>query len=173
MTTRAPIAASPPRGVATPAELDLESRLVLTDAIMTARLASAAVKFEVNTARIPVDDLAEVTAPLPLTPTLVPAPYSTPIAATLHRARQRIEQDGWCRDGLYDEEGGVCPIRAIRLEAASRHLADDACVLLLEAIQRDFPWAETIPSWNAQQTSAAPVLLCFDRAAQLAHTRSL
>lgn len=172
MTTHAPIAASPQPGVAAPTELDLEARLALTDAIMTVRLARAAVEFGVNTAHIPVEDLAEVTAPLPLTPTLAPAPYSTPIAATLYRARQRIEQDGWCRDALYDEEGGICPIRAIRLEAASRHLADDACVLLLEAIQRDFQWAETVPSWNAAQTSAAPVLLCFDRAAQLAHTRS-
>ncbi|MGW1950261.1 DUF6197 family protein [Streptomyces sp. NPDC001940] len=171
MTTHAPIAASPPQGVAAPAELDLESQLVLTAAIMDVRLASAAVEFEVNTAHIPVEDPVEVAAPLPLTPTLTPAPYSTPIAATLHRARQRIEQDGWCRDALYDEAGAICPIRAIRLEAANRHLADDACVLLLEAIQRDFQWAETIPSWNAAQTSAAPVLLCFDRAAHLANTR--
>ncbi|MFE4671097.1 hypothetical protein [Streptomyces sp. NPDC056723] len=171
MTTHAPIAASLPSDVAVPTELDLESQLVLTAAIMDARLASAALKFEVNTAHIPVEDLAEVVAPLPLTPTLAPAPYSTPIADLLHRARQRIEQDGWCRDALYDEEGGICPIRAIRLEAANRGLADDACVLLLEAIQRDFHWAETIPSWNAQQTGAAPVLICFDRAAQLAHTR--
>jgi hypothetical protein len=130
----------------------------------------------VNTAHLPgadpVPHIAE-TAPLPLTPAAAPSPYSTPIADLLHRARLRIEADGWCRDNLFDESGAVCPIRAIRLEArGDRRLADDACVLLLDRIQRDFADAETIPSWNAQQTSPAPVLLAFDRAAHHAHTHN-
>ncbi|MFE9736115.1 hypothetical protein ACFYO9_37315 [Streptomyces sp. NPDC005863] len=172
MTTPTLAAASPPRQAADPTELDLDSRLALTDAGMTARLAQAAVAFEVNTAHIPTEPPPELTGPLPFTPTLQPTPDSTPIVGLLQRARQRLQQDGWCRDALYDEKGAVCPIRAIRLEArGNRRLADDACVLLLEAIQRDFTWAQTIPSWNARQPEAAPVLLAFDRAAQLADTR--
>ncbi|MEU5900587.1 DUF6197 family protein [Streptomyces venezuelae] len=172
MTMPTLASASPPPDLTAPPDIGLETRLALTDAAMTARLAQAAVAFEVNTAHIPTEPPLEITAPLPLTPTLQPA-VGTPIAALLHRARHRLEQDGWCRDALHDEDGAICPIRAIRLEAhGDRGLADDACVLLLEAIQRDFTWAQTIPSWNARQTSIAPVLLAFDRAAQLADTRS-
>jgi len=141
---------------------------------MAGRLDEAAVAFEVNTAHISsADPIPERTAPLRLTPAATPCPYNTPIAATLHRARIRLETDGWCRDNLFDESGAICPIRAIRLEAASRREADDACVLLLDAIRRDFATAETIPSWNAAQTSAAPVLLYLGRAVQLAHARNL
>lgn len=141
------------------------------------RLALAVLAIDARTTTQPLD-LADVirtpeAAPLPLTPTAAPCPYTTPIAGLLHRARTRLERDGWCRDNLYDEQGAICPIRAIRLEAHTRGQADDACVLLLEAIKRDFSWAETIPSWNAAQTSPAPVLLAFDRAADLAHARNL
>jgi hypothetical protein len=155
-------------------QLDLEARLALRLADMNVRIDQADAAFEVNTAHIPgADPIPEITAPLRLAPVSAPCPYSTPIAGTIHRARQRIQRDGWCRNSLYDESGAICPIRAIRLEAANRGDADDACVLLLDAIQRDFPTAETIPSWNAEQTSPAPVLLAFGRAADLAHTRSL
>ncbi|MFB7707915.1 hypothetical protein [Streptomyces sp. NPDC056105] len=173
MTTHAPIAASPPQGVAAPTELDLESQLVLTAVIMDVRLASAAVKFEVNTAHIPVEDLAEITAPLPLTPTLTPAPYSTPLAATLHRAARRLEVAGLCIGALRDEQGAVCSIGAIRTEATSRAQADDACVVLLEAIQRDFPDVETVPSWNDAQRDPNLPARYLDRAAVLAHSRTL
>ncbi|MFE6429355.1 hypothetical protein ACFVOB_28340 [Streptomyces rochei] len=154
--------------------LDLDARLALADAAMTVRLDQAAVAFEVNTAHLPgadpVPHIAE-TLPVPLTPAAAPSLYRTPIADLLHRARIRIETDGWCRDAVFDESGAVCPIRAIRLEAhGDRRLADDACVYLLDRIQADFTWAETIPSWNAAQTSAAPVLLALDRAAHQAHT---
>lgn len=171
MTTRAPTRATP-QAVA-PVELDLTARLALVDATMTSRLRIASLAFEVNTVHIPAAPAPEITAPLPLTPTAAPNPYTTPIAGTLHRARHRIMQDGWCRDAIYDEAGAICPIRAIRLEAASRDQADDACVLLLDVIQAAFPGAETIPSWNADQTSAAPVLLALGRAAELAHNRNL
>ncbi|MGW1134578.1 DUF6197 family protein [Streptomyces griseoluteus] len=146
----------------------LDERLALASLAMDARLDQAALAVAVNTARIP---LPEVTVPhLPQTAT--PNPYATPIAALLHRARVRIETDGWCRDALFDETGAVCPIRAIRLEAPSRDQADNACFLLLESIRRHWQ-AATIPSWNAEQGSAAPVLLAFDQAAELAHTRNL
>lgn len=172
MTTTTLIAASP-----RPApELDLDARLALLNVEMDARLNEAAIAYEVNTAHIAgADPVPTATEVVPLTPTLAPAPtpYSTPIAGLLHRARIRLEVDGWCRDNLFDEQGAICPIRAIRLEAASRSQADDACILLLDVIQQDFRDAETIPSWNAEQTSATPVLLAFDRAAQHAHTRDI
>lgn len=159
-----------------PAALDFETRLALVEAAMTVRLDEAAVAYEVRTAHLPAADpiphIAD-TLPAQLTPTAAPTPYTTPIAGLLHRARTRLETDGWCRTALFDESGAVCPIRAIRLEAASRDQVHDACVLLLDAIQAGFPDAETIPSWNAAQTSPAPVLHAFDRATQHAHTRGL
>lgn len=169
MTTLAPVQASAP--VAAPVELDLDARMALTLAEMDGRCTTAVMAVDINSAHIAVDT-PEIAAPLPLIPTLAPSPYRTPIAGLLHRARNRIVTDGWCRDALYDDQGAICPIRAIRLEAASRHDADDACVLLLESIQRTFQ-VETIPSWNLQQTSPGPVLIAFDRAAQLASDRSL
>ena len=150
--------------------LTLDEKLALASLAMDGLLDEAAVRFEVNTAHIPAEPPVEIAVPQ-LPQTAVPAPYSTPLAALLHRARARIQTDGWCRDALYDEAGAICPIRAIRLEATSGRQADDACHLLLEAIQRHWA-AETIPSWNEQQTSVAPVLLAFDRAAELAHNRN-
>lgn len=170
MTTLAPAPASPPT---TAPVLDFEARLALTLAEMDGRCRTAVLAVDINSAHIAVD-VPELTAPLQLTPTLAPSPQATPIAGLLQRARQRIVADGWCRDAIFDEAGAVCPIRAIRLEAhGNRRLADDACVLLLESIERAFPGANTIPSWNAGQTSAAPVLLQFNQAAQLAHSRGI
>ncbi|MFF0777076.1 hypothetical protein [Streptomyces sp. NPDC003720] len=153
----------------TAVELDLEARLAEVGAIMDGRLALAGLAVDVNSAHIEVDQV-EVTVPV-LPQTAVPAPYRTPLAALLHRAGVRLETDGWSREALVEEDGRRCPIGAIRREADSRWQADDACVLLLEAIQRHWQ-ADTIPSWNARQTSVAPVLLAFNRAAELAHTRN-
>jgi hypothetical protein len=154
-----------------PPTLDLDDRLALASLAMDERLDHAAVSFEVNTAHIPADPPAEVTVPH-LPQTAAPAPYTTPLAALLHRARVRLQTDGWSREAALEEDGRRCAIGAIRREAASRWQADDACVLLLEAIQRHWA-ADTIPSWNRQQGSVAPVLLAFDRAAELAHQRSI
>ncbi|QQM45173.1 DUF6197 family protein [Streptomyces liliifuscus] len=171
MTTHAPVRATPP--VTAPVELDLEARLAIVDAIMAARIDRAGLAFDINTAYIPGAEMPEITAPLPLTPTAAPDPYATPIAGILHRARNRIMQGGWCRDAIYDEGGATCPIRAIRLEAASRGQADDACVLLLDVIRAELPHVETIPSWNADQASVAPVLRYLERAADRAHRRGI
>jgi len=154
-----------------PPALTLDDRLALASLAMDERLDKAAVGFEVNTAHIPADPLPEITIPQ-LPQTAVPAPYTTPLAALLHRAAVRLQTDGWTRECLVDEQGRRCPIGAIRREAADRDQADKACVLLLDAIQRHWS-AETIPSWNAQQPTVAPVLLAFDRAAELAHNRSI
>ncbi|CUW31766.1 DUF6197 family protein [Streptomyces reticuli] len=155
MTTITAPTTSPPRA------LTIDERLAL---------AALAVDARITTTPVDLDDVIRlpVTTPLPAGP----CPYRTPIAALLHRAWVRIETVGWCRDALFDESGAVCPIRAIRLEADSPRQADEACFILLEAIKRHWQ-AETIPSWNAQQTSSAPVLLAFDRAANLAHSRNL
>ncbi|MEV4041459.1 hypothetical protein [Streptomyces sp. NPDC049744] len=157
-----------------PPVLDLDARLALVDAAMSVRLAEASVAFEVNTAHLPgADPIPHIAETLAHAPAAAPSPYQTPLADLLYRARLRIETDGWCRDAAYDESGAVCPIRAIRLEArGDRDLAHDACVALLDAIQERFAHAETIPSWNTQQTAAGPVLAAFDRAARRAHTRN-
>ncbi|MFD4547256.1 hypothetical protein [Streptomyces sp. NPDC058466] len=174
MTTHAPLTASPPPDIATPVELDLDARMALTLAEMDERCRLAILAIDINSAHITIETSPEITAPLPLTPTTAPKPYATPIADLLHRARNRLLADGWCRDAVFDDDGAICPIRAIRLEAAgNRRRADDACVLLLEAIQSDFRDAETIPSWNAAQTEAGPAPLYLDRAAQLAHARNI
>jgi len=161
--TRAPATQAPPA-------LDLDDRLALASLAMDQRLDQAAVAFEVNTAHIPATPLPEITIPQ-LPQTAVPTPYTTPLAALLHRALVRLQTDGWTRECLVEEDGRRCAIGAIRREADSRWQADDACVLLLEAIQRHWA-AETIPSWNAQQPSSAPVLLAFERATELAHNRN-
>jgi hypothetical protein len=155
---------------AAPVELDLDARLAEVGAIMTGRLDQAAVAFEVNTAHIPAEPPVEITIPH-LPQTAIPAPYSTPIAALLHRARIRIETDGWYQGGLREGDRR-CLIGAIRIEAASRHQADDASTLLLDVIHREFG-GDTVPSWNDAQTSPRLVILALGRAAELAHARGL
>ncbi|MEU9141019.1 hypothetical protein AB0D33_34565 [Streptomyces sp. NPDC048404] len=49
-----------------------------------------------------------------------------------------------------------------------RRPADVACAPFLESIQHSLPDAGTIPSWDAGQTNAQPVVLLFDRTAELA-----
>jgi hypothetical protein len=178
VTTPTLIAASPHPAP----ELDLDTRLLLLNIEMDARLQQAAVAFEVNTAHLPgADPIPDIPAALPLTPTLTPAPqpstYSTPLADLLDRARHYIATRGLLRGALRDDadvEGARCPIGAIRYEAgANRWLADDACTLLLDVIQAEFADADTLPSWVDTQTSAAPVLACMSRAADLAHARNL
>lgn len=158
---------------AAPVELDLDARLVLVGALMDERLAHANIAFEVDTAHIPAAaPIPAVVAPPLIDLAIAPCPYVTPLAATLHRARIQLETAGWCTDQLRDEQGAACLIGAIRAEASSRDQADDACAVLLEAIQRDFADAETIPSWNDRQRGPQPALLYLDRAAALAHSHN-
>jgi hypothetical protein len=159
---------------AAPVVLDLDARLALVGAVMDERLSLANLSFEVDTAHIPAaDPIPEIASPLPLTPTAAPCPYPTPVAATLHQARLRLDAAGWCTGQLRDEQGAACLIGAIRTEAPSRGAADDACVILLEAIRRDFPTAETVPSWNDNQRDPRLPARYLDRAAELAHARVL
>jgi hypothetical protein len=158
---------------AAPVHLDLDARLALVGAVMDERCALAVLAVDVNSAHIAVPELPAVTAPLPLTPTAAPCPYPTPVAATLHRSRLRLDAAGWCTGQLRDEQGARCLIGVIQAAASTRGQADDACVLLLEAIRRDFPTAETVPSWNDNQHDPRLPARYLDRAAELAHARGL
>jgi hypothetical protein len=170
MTTPTLTHASPP---ATDSALDLEARLALRLAEMGERCRLAVLAVDVNSAHIATPEPLTVTAPLPLTPTAAPCPYPTPIAATLHRARLRLDTAGWCTGQLRDEAGARCLVGVIQAAADSRGQADEACVLLLEAIRRDFPTAETVPSWNDAQRDPRLPGRYLDRAAELAHARRL
>jgi len=170
MTTTILAPASPP-----PA-LDLDARIALRLALMNERLNEAAVAFEVNTAHIEsAEPVPAISSVVPLTPTLAPAPspYETPVAALLHRARVRIETYGWARQLRDDQAMARCPGGAIQIEASTS--SDDASArrLLFEAIERDFPQAESIPSWNDAQAGPRLPLLYLERAAQLAGARGL
>jgi hypothetical protein len=147
--------------------VDLDTRLAIADAAMTLRLEQAQLQFDVNTAHLPepaVDFVA------PILPVVEPelAPAVSPLADVLHRARSILQERGWTRGGLRDEQGAVCAVGAIRAAAHNRDQADDACALLLDAIQARFADAETVPSWNDQQTSAGPVIRILGTAANKA-----
>ncbi|MFJ9740838.1 hypothetical protein [Streptomyces sp. NPDC101166] len=154
--------------------LDLDARLALIDAAMTVRLDQAAVEHEVRIAHLPgADPIPHIDAPPVLAPAAAPCPYSTPLARTLHRARVRLETGGWCTGALRDEEGAACLLGAVRAEAGSRDQADGAAAVLLEAIRRDFPHAESVPAWNDNRATPWLAARYLDRAAELAHNRNL
>lgn len=157
-TTRAP-ATRPQAKLAEPITFD--ERLAL---------ASLAVDARINTQPLNLADIIRhpVETPVPA----APCPYRTPLAALLHRAKVRLERDGWCKGQLRDG-ARACLIGHIRTEAASRGQADDACAVLLEAIRRDFRDAETVASWNDAQRGPRFPLLYLGRAAELAHARNL
>jgi len=170
MLTRAPATPAPPL-------LDLDARLALADAAMSVRLDEAAAQFAIRTAHIDTNAPAALTDVVPLTPILTPhaCPYNTRIAAVLWQAARHIETHGWHQGDLRDDQAEArCILGAIQIEArGDRGLTSSAASLLLDAIQRDFPDAKTVPSWNDAQTSPAPVLLYLDRTAQHAADRGL
>lgn len=133
------------------------------------RLALAALAVDARIDTQPLDLADIIRVPMDTEPE--PCPYSTPIAATLHHAGERLRR-GWCTGTQRNPHGAVCLVGAIRAVAPSRHTADDACVLLLEVIRRTFQ-AETIPSWNDQQTSPERPLRMLEQAAILAGARGL
>lgn len=157
-TTAAPPAPAPP--ATAPAEpLSFDDRLALAVLAIDTRIDSTPLDLA-DIIRMPVDTEPE------------PCPYSTPIAATLHQARARLAR-GWCTGMQRDPGGAVCLVGAIRAVAPSRHAADDACVLLLEVIKRQFPGAQTVPSWNDAQTGPGQPTEFLRRAAILADNRGL
>jgi hypothetical protein len=64
-------------------------------------------------------------------------------------------------------------VGAIEAAAGGGGGVTDACAFLLDVIRREFPTAETIPSWNDSQSGPRLPLRMLDRAAQLAHNRNL
>ncbi|MFI8932482.1 hypothetical protein ACIG3E_33060 [Streptomyces sp. NPDC053474] len=159
-----------------PARLSLEDRLTLCDAVMSVRLDQAHVAYEVNTAHILTQssDLADIIT-VPLTPEAPTGPdYPTPIAALLHRAWHRLLTGGWCSDTLVDAQGARCMAGAIRAEArGDRALESRAVAVLLEAIQRVFGEAESVPSFNDTFASARVPLRMVAQAVDLASARGL
>lgn len=169
MTTTTTRPATPPTA---PPVLDLDARLALINAAMTLRLDEAAIRFEVNTAHIDAEPVAVIDL-VPLTPTIAPAPALTPVAVCLHAASVVLVERGWCTGALRGEQGAVCVAGAVRAAATSRGQADDACAVLLDAIQREFASAETVPSWNDQQRGPAVPLRLLGQAADLAASRGI
>ncbi|MGW0964922.1 DUF6197 family protein [Streptomyces sp. NPDC002516] len=166
----------------------LEARLAAVTAEMDARLAVAAVAYEVNTAHIetpPVDwtrigappgppGAPSPTAPVPTAPP-APAPQATPIAALLHRASLRLRTDGWCAGALTDEDGHLCSQGAIRRESGGdRQLEAQAMTVLLEAIRRCFgPDVESVPTFNDAWGNGREPTRMLEQAAVLAEARGI
>ncbi|MDG9701680.1 hypothetical protein [Streptomyces sp. DH37] len=125
---------APPAAPAAP--LDLDERLAL---------AALAVS---DSGPLDLADVIRLPGALP-GPEPAPCPYSTPVAACLHRAAARIAS-GWCTGRLVDEQGRRCLRGAIRAEAGGDWGTEvDACVLLLEVIRAEFgPDVETVPEAN-------------------------
>lgn len=161
--------------------LSLDERLALVNVEMTLRLDEAAVAHEVNTAHIdtePVDLTNVLTGPLHPQPTLLPAPYPTPVAALLQRAHHRLLTGGWCAGSYQDEDGALCLFGAIRHEA-HRDLARemDAVSVLMDTIRRQFGAGRfnSVPSFNDHHRGSdghVPIRT-LGQAADLADTRGL
>ncbi|SOD67507.1 hypothetical protein SAMN06297387_13140 [Streptomyces zhaozhouensis] len=158
-------------------ELDLETRLALTDAGMTVRLQDALLRLGVDAAAPETDARLEDAGTEALTAYVAraqPTPaftYRTPVAALLDRAARRLEADGWCRDATRDASGARCLYGAIHAEASAAGEEDDALALLLEAIRRRDPRAQTIPAHNADLAGAAAAVQLLTQAARLADAR--
>lgn len=174
----APSTAVPvPSQAATPdtPPLSLELRMEALSALMDHRLSEATAALDVNTAHLAVDpvDLADVVRG----PVDVPRPpvtlYPTPVAALLQRALTRLERDGWCKGAMVDEAGAVCLYGAIRAEAARSSLESAALSVLLDAIRRQFPDADSVPAFNDAHHGPRVVFRVLGQAADLAHARGL
>jgi hypothetical protein len=145
---------------------------------MDARLALAAVAYEVNTAHIettPVD-WSRIAAPQGLpAPVSTPGPHTTPIADLLRRAALRLREGGWCAGAMTDEEGRVCSLGAIRGESGGdRHLEAQATGVLMEAIRGRFgPHVESVPSFNDAWANGREPTRMMERAHVLAENRGI
>jgi hypothetical protein len=150
---------------ATPPQVDLDTRLAITDAAMSLRLEQALLRFDVDTAHLPNPPVVELE--FVDLPALAPKPEGSPLAAVFLGAIRIIRERGWTRGGLRDEQGAVCVVGAIRAAAGpDRGLADNVCARLLDVIQQHFQ-ADTVPSWNDAQTSPGTVIRMLSTAANL------
>lgn len=155
-------------------ELDLDARMALVGAVMTERLDVAALAIAVNTAHINTTvDLDDVVRLPAVMPEPLAQPYPTPVAALLQRAACRLETGGWCRGTQVDAEGARCSRGAIQAEASTPAQLSTALTVLLEAIRRQHPGAETVPSWNDVQVDGREPVRLMRQAADLANARAI
>lgn len=158
-------------------DISLEMRLAATEAAMTVRLAEAAVAYEVNTAHLPTTpvDLADViTAPVVPAAEQLPDLYPTPVAAFLQRAHHRLTTAGWCAGAMIDEYGALCLYGAIRIEAGGDQCLEQRGLdVLMDAIRRKFPDAESVPTFNDAFGGPAVPLRLLGQAADLADARGI
>ncbi|MFD9496883.1 hypothetical protein ACFWA1_36015 [Streptomyces sp. NPDC060005] len=169
-------APAPTRAAHDSPPLSLELRLEALSALMDHRLTEAAAAIDVNTAVHVPDvepvDLADVIrGPVdqPRTPVTL---YPTPVAALLQRALDRLQRDGWCTGAMVGEAGARCLYGAIRVEASSRSTEGAALDVLLDAIRRQFPGADSVPGFNDAHGPRV-VFRVLGQAADLAHARGL
>jgi hypothetical protein len=153
--------------------LDFDTRLALAGAAIDHRLAVAGLAVAVNTAHIDIEPAPIVDAPPVILRPTIPCPYSTPVAAALWKARQILDERGWCRGALADEQGAVCLMGAVEAAApGGSRLYRDAIDVLLEAIRCDFD-AQSVAHWNDRLNDQFLAYRYLDQAAELAHNRSI
>lgn len=181
VTAQAPERATPAPTPTTPAPRGLDQRLTATSRLMDERLNLAALAVAVNTAlNIPdaesgPPDLADIiqvpdALQLPRPPADL---YPTPVANLLQRARQRLDQDGWCQGATVNTDGARCLYGALRAETTDTAELHDALAVLLDAIHRHFPDEQSVPAFNDGRHSPRTVLRTLDQAARLADARGL
>lgn len=145
----------------------LDEILVLRSLAMDEVLARASAEISVNTAHIEtVEVLPEITGPV-VAPE-PPCPYTTPVAQLLHRAHARMQQVGWCKGTLRDEEGRRCLLGVLQAETGTGGLYDMAAEILYQTILRIDPGAHSVWSWSDAQATMDGPLLVLSRAARLA-----
>jgi hypothetical protein len=130
---------------------DFDARMKSVNDAMDDRLQMASLANDVNTAHIATDplDLADVIrGPIDIPRTPVDL-YPTPVANLLQRAHQRLIDDDWCSGALVNEQGARCLMGAIRIESGgSRSEETQGLDVLMDAIRKQFPGAESVPSFN-------------------------
>jgi hypothetical protein len=92
------------------------------------------------------------------------------VAKVLNAAADRIERDGWEREGARGPGGAVCPILAIceagdhrdDLSTRERYELSAAALTALRAYL-GFPY---IADWNSRRTAPEPVIAALRAAAQ-------
>jgi hypothetical protein len=156
MTTATKATAS--RRQATPRP-GFDAQLAARDADMTIRLQAAGLRHGVNSRH------AETTVALADVVRLIPADQSTtPVAALLQRAQQRILRGGWSRDTARNDQGGACLIAAIQTEARSHRDEGEARLFLRRALGG----GDSIPEMNRRLRSAGHAAQILGQAARLA-----
>lgn len=155
-----------------PADPGLDARLAATDAEMTLRLETAALRHAVDalTPETPSErayDLAVTAAAV----TDAEVRHAPPVAACLRRAAQRLEVDGWCQHTTRSGDAR-CLLGAIQDAATSAAEAASAAALLLDVIRQRRPTAASVAEYNDSAPPGA-VSSALEGAAHAALARGL